>query len=171
MISQMSTIGKARYVVKRLSTFALVAIFGVSLAAPAHARWGTGFVDTWVTVGGRTVGEGTSDDTASIHLWRGQTIAVTWTIRNLGGRPSSYRARFEGCGWGRGFRVRYLTLGGRDVTHPVTHRGLDTRLLQEGETASLVVKIAAVRRSSRTCLLSAPATTRSDAVHVSLRSD
>jgi len=52
----------------------------------------------------------------------------------------------------------------------VTHQGYDAKLLRKGEKVSLFVEITPVRRSTRTCLLSAPATTRSDEIRLNLRS-
>jgi hypothetical protein len=155
---------------RRIALLGLVAVFAASASLPAQARWGDHSVDTWVTYQGRRVGEETTGGTMSIQISRGQTISIAWFIRNLNGQPSWRHVQFEGCGWGDGFHIRYFARDGRDVTYKVTHEGFRSRMLEKGETASLVMRVTAVRRSSRACLLSAPATTRADAVHLNLRS-
>jgi hypothetical protein len=156
--------------VKRLLPLAVVTAIALSTASPAQAKWGDHSVGTWVTLQGRTVGEGTTGGTMSIQVSKGETVSVTWFIRNLGGQPSWRHVWFEGCRWGDGFHIRYFARDGRDVTYKVTHDGFRSRMLDKGETASLVMRVTAVRRSSRACTLSAPAVTRSDVVHLNLRS-
>lgn len=155
---------------KKLVLLALVAVMAVSASLPAHAKWGDHSVDTWVTHQDRSVGEGVRGGTMSIQMTRGQTISIAWFIRNVAGQPSWRHVLFQGCRWGKGFHIRYFARDGRDVTYKVTHEGFRSRMLDKGETASLVMRVTAVRTSSRACSLSAPASTRPDVVRLNIRS-
>lgn len=135
---------------------------------PAHAKWGAGRNDTWVSHAGRSVGQVVTGGAMPISLSPGETTTVIWSVRNLGGSPPWRHVSFHGCRWGGGFHVRYFTRDGRDVTWKATRDGYRSRLLQQGEVASLVLRITAVSSGVRSCRLSSPAPTRSDSVTLRL---
>lgn len=141
-----------RYLVAGVTLLAFL-----SLAFPANARWGTGYVNTWVVREGATVGRfDRADDptpVAPVVVANGDTASMFWVIRNLGGQPSWHRVGFHGCRFGDGFHLRYLDGAGHDVTWKVTHDGYGSRVLDKGEQATLRIEITAVAVSTRTCLL------------------
>jgi hypothetical protein len=95
-----------------------------ALALPAHARYGRTPVDTWARYGDHIVGRNHYGRTLGVWAPAGKTRRVIWSIKNLGGAiPKLHSVTFRGCDDANGFRFRYVTPGGKDVTWAVTHDG------------------------------------------------
>ena len=149
---------------------ACVALAALSTTAlPAHARWGFTPVDTWARSGDQIVGQ-RGGETGPLRVWTpaGSTRRVIWSIQNLGGgTPKLHQVTFHGCNDANGFRFRYVTPAGYDVTWPVTHDGYVAESVSAGEKAWLrVVITSTVRDRSRTCALHGEGMSATDTVQV-----
>jgi len=144
----------------------------VLAGVPAQARWGQGSVDTWVAAGDLTVGRGevsTDPSTLSLHLFSRGSREVSWTIKNLGGQPSTHGLTFHGCASGGGFGFRYFTSNGHDVSWRVTHDGFVVPSVPKGETARLTIVVTAkASYGHRTCTLEGDGLSGVDRVRLSL---
>ena len=141
-------------------------------ALPAYARWGYTPVDTWVRSGDRVVGR--EDGTGPLVVWApvGASRRVIWSIENLGGGiPKLHDVTFHGCDEPKGFRFRYVTPAGTDVTWSVTHEGYVAQGVDAGEKAWLNVWISSSAADrSGTCALEGEGMVGTDIVTVSVRS-
>jgi hypothetical protein len=131
------------------------------LAAPAHARYGKGSVDTWlVRSDGKTVGQREVNVSPvpmmTMHLASPlSSKTVTWMIRNRGGL-SVHDLTFRGCATGGGVGFRYFRPSGREVTRRVVDGGYTAHAVEQGDTAKLTVRVAwRSNRDERTCTLNA----------------
>jgi len=142
--------------------------------ASAQARWGEGKVDTWVSSGTLTAGRGqiSSDpSTLSLHLSSRGTREVLWTIKNLGGQPSTHGLAFQGCSSGGGFGFRYYLPSGREVSWKVTHNGFVFASVPAQETRQLTIVISAkASYARRTCTLEGDGLSGVDRVRLVLSS-
>jgi hypothetical protein len=142
--------------------------------ATAQARWGEGKVDTWVSTGTLTAGRGevSSDSpTLFLHLSSRGSREVSWTIKNLGGQPSTHGLVFHGCSSGRGFGFRYYLPSGREVSWKVTHNGFAFASVPAHEMRKLIIVVSAKASSARrTCTLEGDGLSGVDRVRLSLSS-
>ena len=123
---------------------------------PAQARYGYTRADTWVRYHHRIAGR--DGHTGTLRVWApvaGSTRRVIWSVRNPGTAiPKMHRVTFSGCDGGNGFRFRYLTPGGKDVTWRVTHDGY-VAAAEPFHRAWLNVRVrSTVSGRSYTCVLS-----------------
>ena len=97
---------------------------------------------------------------------------MIWSIQNLGGgTPKLHQVTFYGCDGANGFRFRYVTPAGQDVTWSVTHNGYAAEDVSAGERAWLgVVITSTVPDRSRTCVLQGEGMVGTDTVHISAHS-
>ena len=148
----------------------LLTVFG---GATAQARWGEGKVDTWVSAGTLTAGRGEVSDpsTLSLHLSSRGSREVLWTIKNLGGQPSTHGLAFHGCSSGDGFGFRYYLPSGREVSWKVTHNGFAFASVPAHETRQLIIVVAAkASYARRTCTLEGDGLSGVDRVRLALSS-
>ena len=142
--------------------------------ATAQARWGQGKVDTWVSTGSLTAGRGeVSGDpsTLFVHLSSRGSREVTWTIKNLGGQPSTHSVAFLGCSSGGGFGFRYYLPNGHEVSWKVTHNGFVFASVPAQETRQLIIVVSAkASYARRTCTLEGDGLSGVDRVRLSLSS-
>jgi hypothetical protein len=137
-------------------------------ALPAQARWGFTPVDTWARFEDRIAGH--NDGSGLLRVWvhAGSARRVIWSIENLGGgTPKLSQVTFHGCDDANGFRFRYVTPAGQDVTWSVTHDGYVAESVSAGDRAWLdVVITSTVRDRSRTCVLEGEGMVGTDTVQV-----
>ncbi len=137
-----------------VSIVLLLAVMAVAL--PAHARYGYTHVNTWVAYHHRVAGrEGYRN---MLRVWApvaGSTRRVIWSIYNPGTViPHIHSVTFNGCDDGNGFRFRYLTPSGKDVSWRMTHDGYEAAA-KPHHRAWLNIRIrSTVADRSYTCVLS-----------------
>jgi hypothetical protein len=137
-----------------VSIVVLAAVMAV--AVPAQARYGYTRVDTWARYHHRVVGRDGYRNT--LRVWApvaGSTRRVKWSVKNLGTNiPKMHSVTFNGCDDGDGFRFRYLTPTGKDVSWKVTHGGYQAAA-KPHHRAWLTIRIqSTVSDRSDTCVLS-----------------
>jgi hypothetical protein len=142
--------------------------------ATAQARWGQDKVDTWVSTGTLTAGRGevsSDSSTLSLHLSSRGSREVSWTIKNLGGQPSTHGLVFHGCSSGLGFGFRYYLPSGREVSWKVTHNGFAFASVPAHETRKLIIVVSAkASYARRMCTLEGNGMSGVDRVQLSLSS-
>ena len=156
----------------------LVPVLGVcflilgSQAGPAYARYGRTPVDTWARYGDRLVDRNGIPGPLVVPVAAGKTRHVIWSVRNLGGAyPRLHQVIFDGCADGNGFRFRYLTPAGSDVTRAVVNGGYHMRGVNAHERAWLTVRVPATASSrTRSCALTGDGNGATDSVTVRARS-
>ncbi len=143
----------------------------MAIGVPAQARYGYTHVDTWARYHHRVAGHNDSAGTLRVRApVSGSSRRVIWSVENLGAAiPKIHSVTFNGCDDGNGFRFRYRTQSGSDVSGAVTHQGY-TAPAQPHERAWLNVRIRSTASGrSFTCVLSGvgngPASTVKLAVH------
>jgi hypothetical protein len=106
----------------------------------------------------------------SLHLSRGSR-EVSWTIKNLGGEPSTHGVVFHGCSSGGGFGFRYYLPNGHEVSWKVTHNGFAVASVPAHETRQLIIVVSAkASYARRTCTLEGDGLSGVDRVWLSLSS-
>ncbi len=96
----------------------------MAIGVPAQARYGYTHVDTWARYHHRVAGH--NDSAGTLRVWApvaGSARRVIWSVENLGAIPKIHSVTFNGCDDGNGFRFRYRTQSGSDVSWAVTHAG------------------------------------------------
>jgi hypothetical protein len=142
-----------------------------ALALPAQARYGRTPVDTWARYGDHIVGRhrGAGGQALHVRAPAGKTRRVIWSVKNLGGDiiPKLHSVTFRGCDDANGFRFRYVTPGGKDVTWAVTHDGYTAQDVDAGEKGWLNVWITSTASDrSVTCKLVGDGNGTTDTVNV-----
>ena len=149
-----------------------VAVLGICLlilgsqAGPAYARYGRTPVDTWARFGDRLVDRNGVPGPLAVRVPAGTTRHVIWSIKNLGGAyPRLHRVTFFGCADGNGFRFRYVTPAGSDVTRAVINGGYHVRGVNANEKVWLTVRVTATASGRmRSCTLTGDGNGSPDAV-------
>jgi hypothetical protein len=151
-----------------LVTVLIGCLLGLGIA-PAQARYGRTPVDTWARYGDHIVGRHRGPVTLGVWAPAGKTRRVIWSIKNLGGNiiPKLDWVIFRGCDDANGFRFRYVTPGGKDVTWAVTHDGYVAKHVTAGEKGWLNVWITSTASDrSVTCKLIGDGNGTTDTVNV-----
>ena len=151
--------------------FLITALIGCLLGlgmVPARARYGRTPVDTWARYGDHIVGHNRNGGTLGVWAPAGKTRRVIWSVENLGGpSPKLHSVTFRGCDGANGFRFRYITSGGADVTGAVTHDGYVANGVNADERAWLNVWITSTASDrSSTCTLTGDGNGQTDIVKV-----
>jgi hypothetical protein len=153
---------------RRILVLAVVTCALTLSIVPAQARYGYTRADTWARYRHRIAGR--EGERGTLRVWtpvNGSTRRVIWSVRNSGTAiPKIQKVTFNGCDDGDGFRFRYITPDGKDVTWRVTHDGY-VAAAGPFHRAWLNVRIrSTVSGRSYTCVLSGlgngPATSATD---------
>jgi hypothetical protein len=164
------TTTKRRRCVVSIVLFAAV----MTVALPAHARFGYTHVDTWARYRHRIVDRNGIPGPLGVWAPPRSTRRVIWSVENQGtAYPKIHSVTFNGCDDGNGFRFHYFTPSDKDVSWRVTHDGFDAAA-EPHHKAWLNVRIRSTGSDrSYTCVLSGlgngPART-ADTVNVALHS-
>jgi hypothetical protein len=153
---------------RRFFALALVSCLFLLGAAPqAQARWGHTPVDTWARYGDRIVGHNGGSGPLKVWAPTGSARRVIWSVANLGGvTPRVDSVTFHGCADAHGFRFRYSTPDGTDVTYAATHGGYAAKASPH-ERAWVNVGITSTKAArSVTCELSGVANGLPDTVKI-----
>ena len=152
---------------KRIVTLGLVLGLTI-LSSPAQARYGTGWVDTWLTRGGVTVGRESTPGKLTVRLNPSSSKQVHWGITARDGNLGTYHLTFLGCASGGGVGFRYFLPNGHEVTWEVVHDGYTRDVHELGVSRTLIVRVTwRAKGVERTCTLNAQGNTGDD--HVNLR--
>jgi hypothetical protein len=152
---------------KRIVTLGLVLGLTI-LSSPAQARYGTGWVDTWLSRRGVTVGSESSPGRMTVRLLNpSASKQVHWGITARGGNLGTYHLTFLGCASGGGVGFRYFLPNGREVTGTVVHDGYTAEVHEIGDSRTLIVRVTWRAKSvERTCALNAQGNTGDDRVNL-----
>jgi len=158
--------------VKRSAALSLL-LATMLFAPPAHARYGTGWVDTWLTKNGATIGRRADHGAMTVRLWHPYaTKRVRWVIAARGGESGTYHLTFQGCRTGGGVGFRYFLPSGEEVTATVINDGYMFSVHHRGDRRSLIVQATwRGKRAERTCELDAAGNTGSDDVRLRVITD
>jgi len=153
--------------VKRLIAVSLL-VTTMLLAPPAQARWGTGWVDTYLTKNGATIGRRADHGAMTVHLLHPYAKKrVRWVIASRGGQSGTYHLTFQGCRTGGGVGFRYFLPSGEEVTAKVINDGYTFSVHHRGDRRSLIVQATwRGKRADRTCELDAAGNSGSDDVRL-----
>jgi hypothetical protein len=136
--------------------------------SPAHARYGTGWVDTWLTKDGSSIGRRVDAGAMTVRLLHPYAQKrVRWVIAARGGQSGTYHLTFQGCATGGGVGFRYFLPSGKEVTAKVIDDGYTFSVHHRGDRRSLIVQATwRGKRVERTCELDATGNTGSDDVRL-----
>jgi hypothetical protein len=143
------------------------------VSSPAQARYGTGWVDTWLSRAGSTVGRESTPGKMTARLSKpSASKQVRWGITASGGNIGTYHLTFLGCASGGGVGFRYFLPDGHEVTWEVVHDGYTRDVHEIGVSRTLVVRATwRAKGADRTCTLRAQGNTGDDRVNLRVITD